>query len=114
MAIVTANGLESNPIDYEDSWSQPEAMRYLEFKEAIHRELRRRPEGLTWIELRQRLNLPYDRPCQTWTNRLSRKSVCSERRNLDEISGVRPSSGSGHSNSSCDRMNGLLTFPEVR
>ncbi len=48
-------------------------MSYVEFKKAIHRELRHRPEGLTWIQLRQRLDLPYDRPCQTWTNRLEQE-----------------------------------------
>ena len=48
-------------------------MSFVEFKNAIHRELRRRPEGLTWIQLQQRLNLPYDRPCQTWTNRLEQE-----------------------------------------
>ena len=48
-------------------------MSYVEFKKAIDRELRRRPEGLTWIQLQQRLNLPYDRPCQTWTNRLEQE-----------------------------------------
>jgi hypothetical protein len=45
-------------------------MRYLEFKEAINRELRGQPKGLTWDQLQQRLELPYDRPCQTWTRRL--------------------------------------------
>lgn len=56
-------------------------MRYLEFKNAIHRELRRSPEGLTWVQLQQRLKLPYDRPCPTWTHMLeeeiglSRKKV---------------------------------------
>jgi hypothetical protein len=45
-------------------------MRYIEFKDAVRRELQRNPEGLTWIELQQRLALPYDRPCPTWTNKL--------------------------------------------
>jgi hypothetical protein len=48
-------------------------MRYVEFKDAIHRALRSEPEGLTWIQLQQRLELPYDRPCQTWTRRLERE-----------------------------------------
>jgi hypothetical protein len=48
-------------------------MSFVEFKNAIDRELRRRPEGLTWIQLQQRLNLPYDRPCQTWTHRLEQE-----------------------------------------
>ena len=45
-------------------------MRYVEFKEAIDRELKGKPTGLTWRELQQRLDLPYDRPCPTWTKRL--------------------------------------------
>jgi hypothetical protein len=45
-------------------------MHYTDFKDAIHQELRRSPRGLTWVQLQERLNLPYDRPCQTWMNRL--------------------------------------------
>jgi hypothetical protein len=45
-------------------------MRYVEFRNAIQKELRRSPKGLTWIQLQKRLDLPYDRPCQTWTYRL--------------------------------------------
>jgi len=48
-------------------------MRYLEFKDAIHRELRRSPQGLTWVQLQQRLSLPYDRPCPTWTHLLEQE-----------------------------------------
>jgi hypothetical protein len=48
-------------------------MRYAEFKRAIHRELRQRPQGLTWLELQQRLNLPYDRPCPTWTHMMEQE-----------------------------------------
>lgn len=49
------------------------AMRYVEFRDAIQKELRRRPEGLTWAELRDRLGLPYDRPCPTWTRQLEKE-----------------------------------------
>jgi hypothetical protein len=45
-------------------------MRYTDFKAAIHRHLQRRPAGLTWLELREALELPYDRPCPEWTHRL--------------------------------------------
>ena len=31
---------------------------------------RRHPEGFTWVELRDRLNLPYDRACPTWVKRM--------------------------------------------
>ena len=41
-------------------------MRYSEFKEIIQNELLKYPDGLTWIELKINLNLPYNRPCQTW------------------------------------------------
>ncbi len=45
-------------------------MRYVEFRDTIAGELRTTPEGLTWVELRDRLELPYDRPCPTWTRQL--------------------------------------------
>jgi hypothetical protein len=45
-------------------------MRYDEFKSAIQQHLRRSRSGATWLELRERLALPYDRPCPEWTRRL--------------------------------------------
>ena len=45
-------------------------MRYTEFRDAIQKELRQMPEGLTWVDLRDRLGLPYDRPCPTWIRQL--------------------------------------------
>lgn len=45
-------------------------MRYVEFRDAIHSDLRKHPEGFTWEELRERNRLPYDRPCGNWTRRL--------------------------------------------
>ena len=45
-------------------------MRYIEFKDSISSELRRNPSGLTWMELKERLSLPYDRPCQSWIERM--------------------------------------------
>ena len=45
-------------------------MKYLEFKQRIEAELRRNPAGLTWNEIRDRLDLPYDRPCPTWLKQL--------------------------------------------
>ena len=45
-------------------------MRYVEFRDAIRAALRRKPTGMTWTELKQRLDLPYDRPCQSWVERL--------------------------------------------
>jgi hypothetical protein len=48
-------------------------MRYEEFREAIRRGLAGRPNGFTWKELRERLSLPYERPCPTWVARLERE-----------------------------------------
>lgn len=45
-------------------------MSYDEFKNTIHAELRRTPAGLTWVQLREKLGLPYDRACPEWTKRL--------------------------------------------
>jgi hypothetical protein len=48
-------------------------MRYVEFREAIHKELMGNPEGLTWVELKQRLGLPYEQPCPTWVKRMEQE-----------------------------------------
>jgi hypothetical protein len=48
-------------------------MRYAEFRDVIREELRRNPAGLTWVQLRDRLRLPYDRPCPTWTRQLEQE-----------------------------------------
>ena len=45
-------------------------MRYVEYRDAIERALRGSAAGMTWAQLRQRLRLPYDRPCPAWTRQL--------------------------------------------
>lgn len=45
-------------------------MRYVDFRDAIAREIGRTGRGLTWSELRTRLRLPYVRPCPEWTKQL--------------------------------------------
>ena len=45
-------------------------MRYVEFRAAIQQHLQRNRQGTTWLELRDALALPYDRPCPEWTRRL--------------------------------------------
>ncbi|MCA9249203.1 MAG: hypothetical protein KDA42_18905 [Planctomycetales bacterium] len=45
-------------------------MRYQEYRDRIERALRRQPAGMTWSELRETLDLPYERPCPNWTKRL--------------------------------------------
>ena len=45
-------------------------MRYVDFRDSIRDELKRNPSGLTWPELRDRLDLPYASPCGEWVKRL--------------------------------------------
>jgi len=45
-------------------------MSYDQFRDLIQAKLRERRRGMTWRELRDDLELPYDRPCPEWTRRL--------------------------------------------
>ena len=45
-------------------------MRYEEVKHLIKAELSRQPSGLTWGELKERLDLPYKMLCPEWTAQL--------------------------------------------
>jgi hypothetical protein len=49
-------------------------MRYVQFRDLIFDELRRNPRGLTWPELKDRLNMPYERPCPTWIKRMEQEA----------------------------------------
>jgi hypothetical protein len=49
-------------------------MRYVDFRDSICRELRRHHEGLTWPELRDRLDLSYKSPCPEWVTRMEREN----------------------------------------
>lgn len=60
-------------------------MRYVDYRDSIHAELRRIGTGLTWVQLQSRLDLPYDRPCPAWT------------RQLEKDIGLRRIKGSGRS-----------------
>jgi hypothetical protein len=55
-------------------------MRYVEFRNAIEEELRQNPDGLTWAELKERLKLPYERPCPTWIRRMEEEAGLSRAR----------------------------------
>lgn len=48
-------------------------MRYVEFKNSIQRHLLEHRRGATWLELREALALPYERPCPEWTRRLEQE-----------------------------------------
>ena len=45
-------------------------MRYVDFRDRIITELRRNKSGLTWKELREKLDLPYKTPCPEWVKRM--------------------------------------------
>jgi hypothetical protein len=45
-------------------------MRYVEFRDAIEEELLQNRAGLTWAELKERLNMPYGQPCPEWVKRM--------------------------------------------
>lgn len=49
-------------------------MKYLEFVRSIMQELQKCPSGLTWRELKSRLNLPYSIPCQTWITKMEQEN----------------------------------------
>jgi hypothetical protein len=48
-------------------------MKFIEFRDAIQQELIANPAGFTWVQLRDRLSLPYKRPCQTWVAQLEKE-----------------------------------------
>jgi hypothetical protein len=48
-------------------------MRYVEFKNLIQKELLIHPAGLTWVQLKASLNLPYDRPCPNWVMHMEKE-----------------------------------------
>lgn len=45
-------------------------MRYLEFRNTIEEELLQNPDGLTWAELKEKLNMSYNQPCPEWVRRM--------------------------------------------
>lgn len=50
-------------------------MQYVEYRDQIQRKLRRKTAGLTWKQLHDELDLPYDRP---HSNEGSRSCSCLE------------------------------------
>ncbi len=47
-------------------------MTYTAFRDTVRSTLQSHPNGLTWQELRQTSQLPYQRACPEWTKRLER------------------------------------------
>jgi hypothetical protein len=48
-------------------------MSFDDFKKAVESELKKKPAGATWSELKKDRRLPYDRPCPEWTRRLEKE-----------------------------------------
>ena len=48
-------------------------MRYVDLRGSIKDDLLQCPPGFTWEELRERLQLPHDRPCGSWVRRMQRE-----------------------------------------
>lgn len=48
-------------------------MKYTEFRDSIRKVLEGSLTGMTWKELKQSLDLPYERPCPQWVGRLERE-----------------------------------------
>ena len=61
------------PSAFEAGAAQGGQVRYVDFRDVIEQELRRSPAGLTWAELKRRLDLPYDRPCPAWVEQMGRE-----------------------------------------
>ena len=48
-------------------------MTYVTFKHSIYSKLRKNSRDMTWTELKTALDLPYERPCPEWVNRLEKE-----------------------------------------
>ncbi len=48
-------------------------MKYTEFRSKILDELKRNRSGLTWADLKSRLDLPYKTPCREWVIRMEKE-----------------------------------------
>lgn len=70
-------------------------MRYQDFRDCIQDELRENPDGLTWAELRDRLDLPYRQPCPEWVKRMESEMGLSRARGAGRAYVWRLDSGVG-------------------
>lgn len=48
-------------------------MLYTEYRDAIFHVLRKHPEGMTWVQLKEHLGLPQKTACPTWTRHLEQE-----------------------------------------
>ena len=71
-------------------------MQYVEFRDCIQKELCRHPKGVSWAELKERLHLPYRRPCPSWIRRMENEVGLSRMRTSGQglIWSIAPSHGS--------------------
>ena len=48
-------------------------MHYEEFKGMIQSKLQKHPSGLTWVEIKKQLDLPYKHPCPSWIKQMEQE-----------------------------------------
>jgi len=81
-------------------------VRYVEFQNTIQETLLQHPAGLTWVELKEMLSLPYKRPCPTWVQRMEQEIGLSRTKGEKRayVWKIEPEQ-KGNGNSDCDREN---------
>jgi len=67
---IRGDSLYIKPLSKEELKNNQEIPLYEEFKESIRRILERHPSGLTWTQIRDKLNFPQKYPNNQWVRRL--------------------------------------------
>ena len=67
---VRGDSLCIKPLSKEELENNQETPLYEEFKESIRKILERHPSGLTWTQIRDKLNFPQKYPNNQWVRRL--------------------------------------------
>jgi antitoxin component of MazEF toxin-antitoxin module/uncharacterized protein YeaO (DUF488 family) len=70
---VKGNNLIISQLSKEDSRENKEEVFYEEFKNSIKNILERHPSGLTWTQIRDKLNLPQKYPNNQWVIKLEKE-----------------------------------------
>lgn len=67
---IKGNSLLISPLSKDKNQESKEEVLYEEFKNSIKNILERHPSGLTWTQIRDKLNLPQKYPNNQWVKRL--------------------------------------------
>lgn len=70
---IIKDGLKIFPINNKSSEKGKEEVLYEEFRNSIKNLLERHPSGLTWTQIRDKLNLPQKVPNNIWVKRLKKE-----------------------------------------